>query len=192
MGTFEYFPNFPEGAQLRPEACGYCGRSPAIPAERLMFNPGNAGPKVVCADCLQEGKARVRIPQWIERELWQAIGQVHPDWNPTQRAELVAIRLSKLAHTPPIPWLQSNEWPICGDDFARYGGELTREHLLHEHDNAALAKEALRAIIEEVRPEWELTTEDMETAWEQLGNFVAIFLFRCPGDPRTTYVLQTA
>ncbi len=192
MSIFEYFPTFPEGAQLRAEACEYCGRTPAIPAVRLKRAPGEENAQAACADCLRAGRASARIPQWVQRELAQAVDVAHPDWSQNQRADLVASRIDKLAHTPPVPWLQNNEWPICGDDFARYIGELTRERLLQEHGGLERAKVALCAIIEEVRPEWVLSVEDIATAWEQLGNFVAIFLFHCPDNPKTLYVLQTA
>ena len=103
-----------------------------------------------------------------------------------------SLRVDKLAHTPPVPWLQNNEWPVCNDDFAVYNGELTRDQLLLEHEGAGPAKAALRAMVEEVKPEWELDEEALDTAWDQLGNFVAVFAFRCPGNPKPLYVLQTA
>ncbi|MBF6590828.1 MAG: CbrC family protein [Ktedonobacterales bacterium] len=192
MYAFEYFPTFPEGAQLHAEACEHCGRSPTIPAVRLERTPGEDNATATCADCLRAGRARAPIPQWVKRALARAVDVAHPDWSHKQRTDLVASRIDKLAHTPPVPWLQNNEWPVCHDDFARYMGELTHERLLQEHGSAERAKGVLRAIIEEVRPEWVLTMEDIETAWEQLGNFVAVFLFHCSDHAKTIYVLQTA
>jgi hypothetical protein len=52
--------------------------------------------------------------------------------------------LEALAHTPPVPWLQNNEWPICSDDFAVYLGELTREGLGQRWGSEAAGKRALR------------------------------------------------
>jgi uncharacterized protein CbrC (UPF0167 family) len=192
MSGFEYFPNFPEGARLGAEACEYCGHSPAIPAVRLNPAPGEDNRKAVCADCLRAGRASAKIPTWVERELAHAVGAAHPAWSGQQRADFVASRVDKLAHTPPVPWLQNNEWPVCNNDFATYIGELTRDQLLQEHTGVEQAKAALRAIIEEVRPEWELDEEALDTAWDQLGNFVAVFAFHCPDNPKALYVLQTA
>lgn len=192
MSHFKYFPSFPNGAHLSTEACEHCGRTPAIPAGRLKSALDEEQRRAACADCLQAGKASVDVPSWVERELAQAVDQTHFDWSAEQRAELVASRVTSLAHTPPVPWLQNNEWPVCGDDFAAYVGELTREHLLREHGVTQRAKEALHATIDELRPHWDLDEEALDTAWEQLGNFVAIFEFRCPGNLKSIYVLQTA
>lgn len=192
MTSFDYFPTFPGGAQLREEACSFCARSPAIPAVRLKLQASEEKPKAVCADCLRIGRARTEVPTWVERELTNAVRAAHPEWDSDEVARHVASRVDALSHTPPVPWLQNNEWPACKDDFAVYRGELTRDTLLGEYGSVARAKEALDSVIKEVRPEWTLDEEALGTAWEQLGNFVAIFVFQCPSDQRPIYVLQTA
>jgi hypothetical protein len=157
----------------------------------VYLAPVGAARAPICADCLAQGRGQVNVPDWVKRDLAHAVASVHPAWSLRERESLVAGRLEALAHTPPVPWLQNNEWPVCGDDFAVYKGELTRDKLLAEHRSVEHAKEALHDVIEEVRPEWTLDEEALGTAWEQLGNFVAIFEFQCDAG-ETVYVVQLA
>lgn len=192
MSQFRYFPSFPEGATLTEEVCGYCGVSPAISEAWLSDAGSDDTKKPACAECLREGRATTRVPSWLERDLARGVDATHPNWTAEKRAALVRHRVAELGHTPPVPWLQNNEWPICGDDFALFEGELTSDLLVRRHRGLNQAKAALRAIIKEAVPAWDLDEEAVDTAWKQLGNFVAIFVFRCPEANSPIYVLQTA
>lgn len=186
---FKYFPDFPAGADLTSDPYSYCGRAPALPAIRLGFGTGANGS--ICADCLAKGMATVNVPSWVQRDLESGVDRTHPDWSEQQRSRYVSERVNELARTPPVPWLQNNEWPVCGDDFAEYNDEVARELLLQQHETVAEAKSALRGILKDAMPNWEQSDNDVDMEWEELGNYLAIFLFRCQ-DGKPVYIVQTA
>ena len=188
MTQFRYFPAYPQGAQLGDDACDLCGHRPAITGIRLGLRMDE--PRNVCADCLAADKVAASIPQWIQQDVRDAVDRLHADWSAMARADLVAARVYELAHTPPVPWLQNNEWPLCGDDFAIYQGELTQEALKRQHGGIVGGKAVLRTILERVVPNWEQDDVAIDAEWRDLGNFLAVFVFRCLD--QDVYVVQTA
>lgn len=180
MPRFRYCPGYPDGARLAEEACSFCGARPALDGAWLDFDEDYDEPPPVCADCLLAGKAHVVVPGWVQKALAQSVAAQHLDWNAEARDAYVAERTHELAHTPPVPWIQNNEWPICGDDYAQYAGELTRERLEAQAGSMEGAKRLLRDIMVRERPLWPVD-EHVEQYWEYLGGFMAIFRFRCQG-----------
>lgn len=186
---FRYFPAFPSGALLKETACAWCGRSPSIPPVYLVLVGAARSP--LCADCLALGRGQVKVPDWLTRDLAHAVAAAHPSWSLAEQEAFVAARLEALAHTPPVPWLQNNEWPVCSDDFAVYLGELTREGLAQRWGGEAAGKQALRAILLQALPEWSQDEADVDAEWMALANDLAIFAFQCDAG-ETRYVVQLA
>ncbi len=183
--TFRYFPNFPKGADLEDGLCTVCGNKFVIPMHMLY------PPTSLCSQCLAQRKGKVNIEPWIVRQLENAMRVNHQDWLEQDIQACVAERIDELAHTPPILWLQNNEWPICTDDFAQFIGEITQEKLLAEHQwNVLQAKEALREILVTSMPLWEQDDVTLELEWTLLGNWLAIFAFQCHDS--WIYIAQTA
>lgn len=49
------------------------------------------------------------------------------------QSKIVRDRIKKvgeLSITPPVAWVQSNEWPVCCDDYMKYIGEWEKTVLL--------------------------------------------------------------
>jgi uncharacterized protein CbrC (UPF0167 family) len=139
------------------------------------------------------GKTHADVPSWIARDLLASVEAQHPDWSIEKSSSYVAARIAELSRTPPIAWIQDNEWPVCGDDFAAYVGELTREGLERQYGGIEPGKAALRRIIEQERPAWTKDEETLDWQWSELGNFLAVFVFRCLNDTqRERQVIQMA
>lgn len=189
MSQFRYFPAFPSGAALKETACTWCGGTPSIPPVYLA--PVGKATTPLCADCLAQGRGGVAIPSWVKRDLAHAVATAHPSWSPGEQESFVAARLEALAHTPPVAWLQNNEWPVCGDDFAVFLGELTRERLEQRWGGEAAGKRALRNILLQTIPEWSQDEADVDAEWMALANVLAIFEFQCDAG-ETRYVVQLA
>ena len=189
MDIFRYFPDFPQGADLRETPCRLCDRRPAIPAIRLGFGGGLEG--AVCAHCIAEGKAPVHVPSWVHSELEAGVTRTHPEWSEQERVRYVSERVSELAHTPPIPWLQNNDRPVCDDDFAIFRGEVTRDRLEQRCGRVSEAKGRLRELLLQAVPNWEQDDAAIEAEWKQLANWLAIFAFSCP-DGTWIHIVQTA
>jgi hypothetical protein len=70
---------------------------------------------------------------------------------------------------------------------------LTREGLERQYGGIEPGKAALRRIIEQERPAWTKDEETLDWQWSELGNFLAVFVFRClNGTQREMHVLQMA
>ncbi len=130
MLEFKYFPDFAKEAVFDPRGCAFCGRVPALAGAWLDFDEYYDDPPAACIDDLIADKARVDIPRRLQERLAQAVHASHPDWDGEQVAAYVASRTDELAHTPPVPWVQENEWPIWVDDYAVYVGQLIRDKLV--------------------------------------------------------------
>lgn len=181
---------FPDGASFDARPCAFCGGTPALDGVWLDFDEDYDDPPPVCVEDFLRGRARAAIPAWIQRELADHVTIAHPEWDDQRKAAYVATHTDELSHTPPVPWLQENEWPVCADDYAQFDGELTRERLQKRYGGLKEAKAALRKIFEDLRPAWQQSDESLDAWWQRLGGLLRIYAFRCPGDEER-YVLQT-
>jgi hypothetical protein len=189
MVAFRYFPTFPIGARFVSEPCYFCRRTPALDGVWLDFDGDFDGPPPVCVDDLVADRARVLIPDWAREALGRAMVERHPDWDAERRSAYVADRTWELAHTPPVPWIQDNEWPIYEDDYAAFLGQLRREDLGRRHGGSAGGKAALRRIMREQRPNWRMDSGTLDAWWYRLGEFLRVYTFG--SREKELYVLQT-
>jgi hypothetical protein len=189
MAEFRYFPSFPRGARFTTEPCYFCGRTPTLDGVWLDFDDDFDDPPPVCVDDLVAGRVRVAIPQWVRDALACAVHESHPEWDATRQSNYVTERTEELAHTPPVPWIQENEWPVCADDYAVFLRQLTREDLERRHEGPAGGKAALQRIMAEQRPNWQSGPEALDVWWDRLGGFLRLYAFAC--ESKQVYVLQT-
>lgn len=189
MSRFRYFPSFPDGACLAAGSCYFCGRTPALDGVWLDFDEDFDDPPPVCVEDLVADRARVAVPAWVQEALARGVRERHPEWDAERRSRYTAERTDELAHTPPVPWIQENEWPVCADDYATYLGQLTREGLEQRYGGSAGGKVALRQIMQEERPNWKLDDAALEDWWPRLGGFLHVYAFDCDG--KHVHVLQT-
>ena len=147
MTRFRYFPTFPEGACFDARPCAFCGATPALDGAWLDVDEDYDDPPPVCIEDLLRDRARVAIPAWMQQDLADHVATAHPAWAEQRKAAYVAARTAALAHTPPVPWLQENEWPVCADDYACFDGELTRERLEQRYGGPMQAQAAFQRIL---------------------------------------------
>ncbi|MBF6589715.1 MAG: CbrC family protein [Ktedonobacterales bacterium] len=185
---FRYFPGYPEGAAFAEKPCYFCGACPALDGELLDFDEAFNDPPPVCLPDFLAGKARMDIPSSIQRTLARNVEARHPDWNEQARETYVQERTEELAHTPPVSWIQPNQWPVCGGDYAQFIGELTRARIEAHAGSVEGGKIFLQTILRQERPEWPGDSW-LERYWEYLGDFMRIYQFRCP-DGSEVNVLQ--
>lgn len=189
MSEFRYFPNFPEEARFSMEPCYFCGQVPALDGIWLEFAEDFDDPPSVCVSDLMVGKAQVAVPGWASAALAHAVSVQHSDWSPEQQDAYIQARTDELAHTPPVPWIQENEWPICRDDYSVYIGQLTQEKLVQRYGSTDDAKTSLLKRVQQLRPAWNLASSERDEWWDSLGGFLHIYVFRCGTEE--VYVLQT-
>ncbi|MCM1118874.1 MAG: CbrC family protein [bacterium] len=69
----------------------------------------------VFRDCsLADKKAEVDVPEYIQNRIMN---------NRTAKTD-------ELRYTPPVPWVQYNDWPVCCDDFMQYMGEWQQKDFI--------------------------------------------------------------
>ena len=179
---FRYFPNYQEWARFTDKPCASCQGTPCL--EGIYFDQSSEL-ESVCLDCLTTGQVKVDIPSYIHNQLMESVRRTHSDWTDQQIDMHVAARVSALAMTPPVPWIQNNEWPVCGDDFAYYLGERNQEDLsLMAPDGNGLTY--LHTIVN--KPE---QMQDGAAIWHALENgWATVFLFECEANKTYIAVIQ--
>ena len=156
MRTYKYFDNVKKNAVFTEQACQFCGSKNDC-LEGVYFEKNNI--ESVCVECLAQSKTSVYIPDEIQ-------------------SKIVRDRIKKvgeLSITPPVAWVQSNEWPVCCDDYMTYIGEWEREDFIKNSTNGdglSLLKELL---IDELKN----NVESYEALWTGLGYETAAFVFKC-------------
>ena len=128
----------------------------------------------------------VSIPDYLIARLNQSVQIAHPTWTSEQISGHVSTRLEALSRTPPIPWVQNNDWVICGDDFAYYLGERTQEDLnAMAPDGNGLAYLAQLIDAPETVGKWQNVWDAIEAEW------TTVFLFLCPQTGAYHAVMQS-
>lgn len=93
MKNYDYFINVKENAVFTEKSCQFCGKNDNC-LEGVYFEQPNL--KSICLSCLDSKKMGVDIPDYIKK--------------------LVCIdganKIEKLKYTPPVPWVQYNDWKV--------------------------------------------------------------------------------
>lgn len=168
MNTFRYFSNAAANAAFTDQPCQFCSSVKEC-LEGVYFDSPDI--RSVCFECLKRKKASVPIPPYVKKQ----ISQNEPE------------KTALLMQTPPVPWVQYNDWPVCCDDYMRYIGEWTREDFQKEAadgDGIGLLRMILRG-------DQLSRTDDFEALWDSIGDDTVVFVFRCLICGKLTAVCQS-
>ena len=123
---FPYFPDYERWARFTDLPCDGCQGTPCL--DGICFDQ-SSDLQAVCVSCLVSGRIIDSLPDGLPIRFRSSVERMHAEWTEAQITHHVQERLERLTRTPPIPWVQNNEWVFCGDDFAHYLGEQTQEDL---------------------------------------------------------------
>lgn len=167
MNKYKYFDNIKKNAVFTEHACQFCGSEQDC-LEGIYFDQSNI--ESVCLRCFSELKANVYIPDYIQ-------AKVEKDR---------AGKVRELSFTPPIAWVQSNEWPACCDDFMEYIGEWEKEDIITyagDEDYIVFFRKLLdQEMLERI--------EDIDVLIDDLGYDSVAYAFRCTCCNKITIVCQ--
>lgn len=167
--SFLYFPDYEMWARFSEEPCD-CD-SPCL--DGAWFD-GPDIPEAVCSQDLISARVRNHIPDYLKDQLAQSVALTHGDWASDQIRQHIEDAVDRLSRTPPVPWIQNNDWPVHHGDFCRYIGEWDQPRLSAESPDGD-GKKYLMSIIEE--PEG---VGDPEALWESIGTeWTAVYVFEC-------------
>lgn len=171
--NYEYYRDVLKNAKFTKEKCQICSSEENC-LEGIYFEQGSQL-KSVCLNCLNEGKIKVDIPTYLRDKLYESIK--NNDINKDKKAiELKANKLiEKLEKTPPVPWIQSNDWPVCCGDFLKFIGEWEQENFNEKAENG-IGKEKFEALLDENTRK---KIDNIDMVWEDLESETVAFVFRC-------------
>lgn len=158
MFYFKYFDNPLENAEFIDEKCQSCGSEENC-LEGVYFNEHDDVVSV-CLSCLKEGLIRVDIPDYIRKEI---------------KGSDKFDKIDELERTPPVPWIQYNEWPVCCNDFTKYIGEWGRGRLIKESQDGNGLNYLLSILLQDIKER--IVNE--KNFWSEIGNLIAIYVFEC-------------
>jgi uncharacterized protein CbrC (UPF0167 family) len=157
--NFKYFDDPLKNAEfIDEEECQSCGASNhCLEGEYFDLDEEVIS---VCLDCLQQGIIKVNIPNYIKERVVD-LGKEE--------------KVAELEKTPPVPWIQYNDWPVCCNDFTKYIGEWDRS-VFEKHSNDGDGLNYLLNILEQSSKE---KIKNVKVFWEDIGHYTAIFVFEC-------------
>jgi uncharacterized protein CbrC (UPF0167 family) len=170
---FKYFHDFLNNTEFKKEPCDNCGRTPTLAG---VYFGGDRELNAVCVDCLVSGQVTVHVPRYLIKRLRENVKVSHPDWSEVLVESKVDQAVSDLSRTPPIPWIQNNDWVICHGDFACYLGEWKQYRLISEAPDGD-GKEYLFSLL---NPTDRPGRDSLEDLWESVAaDWTAVYVFQC-------------
>ncbi|MCR5738165.1 MAG: CbrC family protein [Eubacterium sp.] len=167
MKEYKYFENVKRNAYFCEIPCQFCGgKSDCL--DGVFFEKDEV--ESICLSCFEQKKARVYIPDYIQNKI------------KNKRTD----KTEELFLTPPVPWIQYNEWPVCCDDYMKYLGEWDKEAFekyFSDNDNIESMKNILSNDMME-------RIENFEVLLDDLGNGTAAFVFKCNHCDKVNVVFQ--
>lgn len=167
MKKYKYFENVENNAAFIDIPCQFCG-SVGDCLDAVYFENGNLDS--ICIECFEKGKAHVIIPKYV--------------------AEQVKVNVHKkvweLSCTPPVPWIQYNEWPACCDDFMTFIGEWDRNKF-NENSGDGNGKRYLQILMIKNGLD---RISNIEGLWNDIGHNSAAYVFKCQQCGKISVVCQ--
>ena len=168
MHKYKYFNNVKRDAAFSENPCQFCGSTQDC-LEGVFF--GRLDIESVCLECFAEKRAYVEIPAYVQR-----------------RVKVNSSRkINDLMFTPPIPWVQHNDWPVCCDDFMQYIGEWEQE----EFDGFSNDKKGIVLLEELLAEVTRSRVDDITVLWDDLGYDTVAYVFKCPQCGKMLVVCQS-
>lgn len=168
MEEYKYHRNFRNNVVFSKEKCQFCG-SDIDCLEGIYFD--NPAIKSVCTSCLKLKRAEVIIPEYIQNRIKNDSSS----------------KTEELKYTPPVPWIQYNDWPVCCDDYSVFIGEWEQEDFIRE-----AAESDPVDYFKNLLSEYTLSlVDDITVLWDDIGNNTAAFVFQCLKCNRKIVVCQS-
>lgn len=180
---FKYYRDVLNNAIFTDKKCEICG-SEEFCLDGAYFEY-TQDVEAVCLKCLKAGKIVVDIPQYLIDRITSETSKIYED--KAEKRKRIGIIVDELRRTPPVPWIQNNDWQICCNDFMEYIGEWDKEEII-VNSECENPREYLMNIMEE---SFRNRIDNVDYFWEEIGYDVAIFVFKCIHCSKYTAVWQS-
>lgn len=167
MSQYRYFDNVFKNAEFTNEKCQVCSTGKNC-LEGEYFD--RSAVTSVCLDCLDKGLINVNIPQYLKERIYS-----HIQGNFVNRNEQIEGLIKSLSKTPPVAWIQYNDWPVCCCDFTKYLGEWNRD----DFDNNSPDENGKYYLMSMLDGFAKGKVKDIDILWDDIGQYTAVFVFEC-------------
>lgn len=175
MKKFRLYNHLKKNAVFTDNYCDKGHKGPFLDGDYFDSEYDGQG---VCLNCLETGEKTVSIQKYMVLK----IGKY------TKSPQDVEQIIRELERTPPVPWIQYNDWSFCCNGPMQYQGEHSTDVQFKSND--------LKEFPEML---WEIADENGK---KQAGNpdallasinngFTACFIFKCQKCSRFEAVCQT-
>ena len=157
MNKYKYFENVKENAYFTEAPCQFCGATENC-LDGAFFERDDI--ESICLNCFEKKQVEVDVPDYIRNNIK----------NDSEK------KFGELRFTPPVPWIQNNDWPVCCDDYMVFIGEWEQDDFIkasENNDGKALLKKLLHKDLIELVENW-------DALWDDIGYETAAFVFKCP------------
>lgn len=165
LKTYKYFEKPLEYADIIYETCNFCNNKKNC-MDTIYFNRHEVNEKLICFDCFEKNLLTVNVPEYIKHELIKN----SQEYGYTDMKQ-IENKILELSQTPPIPWIQNNNWPVCCGDFTQYVGEWTQNDFNKHGDG--------KKILENILCDDDKKIYDIDYLWNNIGEWCCAFVFRC-------------
>lgn len=168
MREYKYFFNVKRDAAFTKKQCEFCGGTENC-LEGVYF--GDNSTESICLSCLDNKKASVDVPVYV-------------------RERIIKNQISKsdiLKYTPPVPWVQYNDWQVCCDDYMQYMGEWQQRDFI----NNSVDGDGINMLEKILDKDTREKVDDIKTLWDDLGYDTVAYIFKCRACGRITAVCQS-
>ena len=161
MVEFKYFKDFKRNAIFVDTPCDKGHESPFLDGE---YFDGNYEDQGICVECLIKGRKVVHIQKLLRDNLYKCVAD---------NADRVIWELER---TPPVPWIQYNNWPLCCSDAMQYRGEYSTSNTFDDDELYGMP-DVLWNIIDEIG---KLQANNYKSLIQSLNEGMsACFIFKC-------------
>ena len=156
MENYKYFENVEKNAYFTETPCQFCG-SKHLCLDGVFFARNDI--VSICLDCFDKKRINVEVPDYIKARVKNNVDS----------------KFGLLQFNPPVPWIQSNDWPVCCDDYMVYIGEWEQDDF-NNYSNTESGKESFEKLMDS---ELLSRVESLDVLWDDLGYGTVAFAFKC-------------
>ena len=168
MRIYKYYSNTKQNAIFTDEPCQFCGVEKDCLEGVYLEQDGIDS---VCLSCLDKKKTEVDVPMYIQNRV---------------KKDSVS-KIEELKCTPPIPWVQFNDWQVCCDDYMKYLGEWEQEDFITK----ATDGNGVNLLKELLDDDTLSKVDDINILWNDIGYNTVAYAFECLHCERIMVVCQS-
>jgi uncharacterized protein CbrC (UPF0167 family) len=175
MVEFRFFRDFERNAKFTDEPCAPGHQPPFFDG---TYFDGEYEDEGVCLDCLVSGRKVVEIESYLRSKI-EKYAQTQSD---------AARIIQELERTPPVPWIQYNDWPFCCHEPMQYRGEYSSESHFEDSELDEFAQNLWGMVDEQGK----LQAGDFASLQGSIEDgMTACFIFKCLHCGRFAAVCQS-